>query len=373
MRSGDGGSGGDPNDSGQNKGVLLGKLLRIDVDGTDATGSCDISTTSPKRYAIPPGNPFADGPGGNCDEIWALGLRNPWRFSFDRGTGDLWIGDVGQGNREEIDYAAAGSAGGTNYGWRCYEGNAAYNTTGCASAAAYTFPVFDYPHTNGNCSITGGYVYRGPGLNELTGHYLFTDYCTGSLWTLSGSSVTPSSHHLDLGVRQFVGHAVNLRRGPGRRDIRRLQRRTGLPDHGSRAGTRGARIERRPERQLRSALSWTPPVADCSYQVHQSAAPYFAPSATTRLTTLGAGFGFYNASNVLGSPSVHHFYLVRGINCSALRGANSGRVGEFEFTLAPGGTPAARIALPLIATSGKTTQRSTLVGALFAPLAPRLP
>ena len=111
IASGDGGSGGDPNNSGQNKGVLLGKLLRIDVNGTGATGSCDVSTTSPKRYAIPPGNPFADGPGGNCDEIWAMGLRNPWRFSFDRGTGDLWIGDVGQSNREEIDYAAAGERG----------------------------------------------------------------------------------------------------------------------------------------------------------------------------------------------------------------------------------------------------------------------
>ena len=212
---------------------MLGKLLRIDVDGTGATGSCDVSTTSPKRYAIPPGNPFTDGPGGNCDEIWALGLRNPWRFSFDRGTGDLWIGDVGQSNREEIDYAAAGSVGGINYGWRCYEGNAAYNTTGCAPAAAYTFPVFDYPHTNGNCSITGGYVYRGQGLNELTGHYLFTDYCTSSLWTLSGSTVTPSLTTWTLASGSSLGTPSTFGEDLAGRDIRRLQRRTGLPDHRS--------------------------------------------------------------------------------------------------------------------------------------------
>ena len=359
IASGDGGSGGDPNNSGQNKGVLLGKLLRIDVNGTGATGSCDVSTTSPKRYAIPPGNPFADGPGGNCDEIWAMGLRNPWRFSFDRGTGDLWIGDVGQSNREEIDYAAAGSAGGTNYGWRCYEGSAAYNTTGCASAAAYTLPVFDYPHTNGNCSITGGYVYRGPGLNELTGQYLFTDYCTGSLWTLNGSSVTPTlttwtlASGSSLGTPSTFGEdlAGEIYVGSNGGQVYRITDPAPAPV----APGLGAA----PNGNSDLALSWTPAAADCAYQVHQSAAPYFAPTATTRLTTLGAGFGYYNASNVLGSPTVHHFYLVRGINCSALRGANSGRVGEFEFTLAPGETPA--------------TQWGTLVGGLTAPLAPRLP
>ena len=264
------------------------------------------------------GNLFADGPGGNCDEIWALGLRNPWRFSFDRGTGDLWIGDVGQGNREEIDYAAAGSAGGTNYGWRCYEGNAAYNTTGCAPADAYTFPVFDYPHTNGNCSVTGGYVYRGPGLNELTGHYLFTDYCTGSLWTLSGSSVAPTlttwtlASGSSLGTPSTFGEdlAGEIYVGSNGGQVYRITDPEPLPV--------APALSAAPNGPTDLLLSWTPPVADCSYEIHQSAAPYFAPSATTRLKTLGAGFGFYKASNVLGSPSAHHFYLVRGINCSAL-------------------------------------------------------
>ncbi|MFQ5446285.1 MAG: PQQ-dependent sugar dehydrogenase [Saprospiraceae bacterium] len=169
---GDGGSGGDPQGNGQNRTVLLGKMLRLDVDN----GS---------PYAIPPDNPFVNDP-GTLDEIWAIGTRNPWRFSFDQATGDLWIGDVGQNNWEEIDFQPAGSAGGQNYGWRCYEGNHPFNTGGCNPMNTMTFPVAEYQNTNGaGCSVTGGLVYRGIHYPELYGRYLYTDYCTGIIWSLT--------------------------------------------------------------------------------------------------------------------------------------------------------------------------------------------
>lgn len=166
---GDGGSGGDPGNRSQNLSVLLGKMLRIDVD-------------SGNPYAIPEDNPFVDNPDA-LDEIWAYGLRNPWRFSFDRETGDLWIADVGQNQIEEIDFQPASSDGGENYGWRCYEGNSTYNTSGCGPQSDYVFPVFEYTHNNG-CSVTGGYVYRGTDIPQMEGYYVFADYCTDYIWTL---------------------------------------------------------------------------------------------------------------------------------------------------------------------------------------------
>jgi glucose/arabinose dehydrogenase len=172
ISSGDGGSGGDPMDLGQDGESLLGKLLRIDVDSGDP-------------YAIPENNPFVDDPDA-FDEIWALGLRNPWRISFDRLTGDLWIGDVGQNAWEEIDFQPADSPGGENYGWRCYEGNEIFNPLGCDDRSAYVFPVHVYPNNrfNEGCSVTGGYVYRGMEYPVLYGKYLYGDFCTGLFWVL---------------------------------------------------------------------------------------------------------------------------------------------------------------------------------------------
>lgn len=174
---GDGGGSGDPLHSGQDTEVLLGKILRIDPDPGQAPA-----------YSIQPGNPFAAGPGR--DEVWAYGLRNPWRFSFDRATGDMVIGDVGQDAREEVDLAPSPGGGvvsgaGANYGWNCREGFIAYTNPepACASASGFTEPVFDYPHTdpgNGSvhgCSIIGGYVVRDPSLGDLYGRYVYTDYC----------------------------------------------------------------------------------------------------------------------------------------------------------------------------------------------------
>ena len=175
---GDGGSEGDPLGNGQNRRVLLGKILRIDVDGPPSLG---------KNYAIPSTNPYAPGgiaPGAGLQEIWAYGLRNPWRFSFDRGTGDLYIGDVGQNAWEEIDHQPASSTGGENYGWNIFE--ASHCSSNCGSITQVP-PVAEYGHSAG-CAVTGGYVYRGDRQPALVGTYLFADYCSGTIWTLPAGS-----------------------------------------------------------------------------------------------------------------------------------------------------------------------------------------
>jgi glucose/arabinose dehydrogenase len=171
---GDGGSGGDPYETGQNNTDLLGSLLRIGVAGDDFPGD------STRNYTIPPDNPYVGKSG--ADEVWAYGLRNPWRYSIDTETGLLYIADVGQSAWEEVDVAASDAAG-LDYGWDNYEGNHCYNdpsgATNC-STTGLTFPVYEYSHSEG-CSITGGYVYRGSELPDLQGHYFFADYCAGEL------------------------------------------------------------------------------------------------------------------------------------------------------------------------------------------------
>ncbi|HEU4996246.1 MAG TPA: PQQ-dependent sugar dehydrogenase [Gemmatimonadaceae bacterium] len=163
--TGDGGSGGDPQGNGQKLTTLLGKMLRIDVDGA-----------SP--YAIPSNNPFA-GQAGNRGEIWGLGLRNPWRYAFDRVEGLLYIADVGQNAWEEVHVVPATTAG-VNYGWNTMEGMHCYNATTC-NQSGLNIPVIEYSHSDGRCSITGGFVYRGNALPGLRGHYFYSDYCVGFL------------------------------------------------------------------------------------------------------------------------------------------------------------------------------------------------
>jgi glucose/arabinose dehydrogenase len=189
IASGDGGSGGDPFSNGQNTSTLLGKLLRIDVDATseepDAAPDCNLLAGS--GYRIPSGNAFDDGKGGaGCDEIYALGLRNPWRFTFDSVTGDLWIADVGQREVEEVNFIPAGSGGGANLGWDCFEGGEEFEPLGCR--LDYLAPVHTYFHSAspGGCSITGGRVYRGSRYPLLQGQYFFTDFCQSSMRVLSG-------------------------------------------------------------------------------------------------------------------------------------------------------------------------------------------
>ncbi|MEP7137784.1 MAG: PQQ-dependent sugar dehydrogenase [Chloroflexota bacterium] len=158
---GDGGSQGDPSGNAQSQKTLLGKILRIDVD-------------SKQPYAIPTDNPF-----GN--EIFYYGLRNPWRISFDKATGDLYIADVGQGDWEELDFVSTGSPGGLNFGWNIFEGNHDYKNNG--ATGDYVAPIAEYSHAEGGCAVTGGYVYRGS-MPEWNGIYLYGDYCTGKVWGL---------------------------------------------------------------------------------------------------------------------------------------------------------------------------------------------
>lgn len=161
---GDGGSAGDPLNAGQDLDTWLGKILRLDVDG--AAG-----------YDVPADNPFVDG--GGLPEIWSFGLRNPWRFTFDRATGDLYIGDVGQNQWEEINFQDADSTGGENYGWRVYEGLHPYS--GERVPAEMTLPIAEYAHSQGN-SVTAGYVYRGEALPDLQGAFLYGDFGSGRIW-----------------------------------------------------------------------------------------------------------------------------------------------------------------------------------------------
>jgi glucose/arabinose dehydrogenase len=166
---GDGGSEGDPQGNGQNLGTVLGSILRIDVSELSATG----------HYEIPADNPFVDTAGARA-EIWAYGLRNPWRFSFDLETGLLWAGDVGQSSWEEIDIIAKGA----NYGWNIMEGFHCYSpATGC-DQSGLTLPLVEYDHSQG-CSVIGGYVYRGDQIASLQGYYIYGDYCSGNIWALA--------------------------------------------------------------------------------------------------------------------------------------------------------------------------------------------
>jgi glucose/arabinose dehydrogenase len=183
---GDSGSGGDPGNLAQNGNSYWGKMIRINVD----------NFTTPPYYTVPADNPYISDP-NVLDEIWCIGLRNPWRWSFDRQTGDMWIADVGQDSREEVNYQPASNTGAKNYGWRCYEGSAAYNTTGCQPQSSYVQPIFDYPHNNttGGFSITGGFVYRGTEFSFLNGYYICADYVSGNTWLIrqNGSTGTFTS------------------------------------------------------------------------------------------------------------------------------------------------------------------------------------
>jgi glucose/arabinose dehydrogenase len=185
---GDGGSGGDPLNNGQNLGTLLGKILRIDVDGAFP-------------YSVPLDNPFLSTPGA-MPEIWAYGLRNPWRFSFDRQTGDLFIGDVGQDSFEEVDFQPAASGGGENYGWRLMEATHCFNPASNCNDGSLTLPVIEYSHAAGDCSISGGYRYRGTASPDLSGIYFYADFCTGKIWgaTETSPGVFSSELIVDTGL-----------------------------------------------------------------------------------------------------------------------------------------------------------------------------
>lgn len=206
---GDGGSGGDPCERAQTLDpaalvdptscgssaplddslALLGKILRIDVDTPTPPGAnnlCAGDADGSANYAVPSDNPFA-GKADRCGEVFVYGLRNPWRFSFDRELGDLWIGDVGQGQWEEIDLLEAPQAGGENLGWDCYEASSVFESAGCSDQESLTFPVLEYPRQSPDCSVTGGYRYRGP-VSGLLGLYVYGDYCSGDVRVATDAS-----------------------------------------------------------------------------------------------------------------------------------------------------------------------------------------
>ena len=185
---GDGGSGGDPQGHGQDVTTLLGSMLRLDVDGATS-------------YAIPADNPFV-GQTNARPEIWAYGLRNPWRFSFDRETGDLYLADVGENALEEVSFQPAASAGGENYGWNVMEASACFTPRNGCPTTGLTLPMYDYSHGEG-CSVTGGYVYRGSASPALAGRYFFADYCGGwirSFVVQNGQATGVRDHTDDLGT-----------------------------------------------------------------------------------------------------------------------------------------------------------------------------
>jgi hypothetical protein len=181
---GDGGSGNDPGNRAQSRTVILGKILRIDVD----------ATSGGNNYAIPPSNPYYNNTQGYRQEIYAYGIRNPWKFSFDAPTGRLWLGDVGQDAREEIDIVVSGG----NYGWRLMEGNICNPTINptCQDTAGLLRPVWDYPNAGADISITGGYVYRGDSIPSLYGKYIYADYGSGKTWALTYDGINPTVNSL---------------------------------------------------------------------------------------------------------------------------------------------------------------------------------
>jgi glucose/arabinose dehydrogenase len=187
---GDGGSGGDPQNRAQSMRTRLGKMLRIDVNGTQGT----------LQYRIPASNPYRTRI-GVPKEIYSIGLRNPWRFSFDRSRGDLWIGDVGQSAVEEIDFNAAGLGRGVNYGWRRFEGRSRYSSSPLGPGRLI-WPVATFSHRVG-CSVTGGFVYRGPSIPGLDGRYLFSDFCASRIWSMRAGPTPGDRRDISatLGVR----------------------------------------------------------------------------------------------------------------------------------------------------------------------------
>ena len=205
---GDGDFDNDPENDAQNTGNMLGAILRIDVTqpppaDPPAPPAGTLSTVAYLplvghargfTYRVPASNPFVGMP-GRAPEIWAYGLRNPWRFAFDRLTGDLYIADVGQSRREEVNFQPAGSAGGQNYGWRVMEGTLCFNPAAC-DPSPYVPPVAEYGHSNGNCAVIGGEVYRGADYPALRGIYLYADYCTGRIWGLRRAGATWQTQEL---------------------------------------------------------------------------------------------------------------------------------------------------------------------------------
>ncbi len=290
LSTGDGGGGGDQPNNAQNTSVLLGKILRLNVN---------TSVTAP-FYTVPAGNPF-----GN--EIFALGLRNPFRWSFDRLTNDMWIGDVGQGSWEEIDFRAAASTNGTNYGWRCYEGEAPYNTAGCAASSNYTFPVYVYPNPS-PAAVTGGIVYRGTMSPAMYGYYLATDFYTNNFyiinpdgaggWTTNVQAITPSVTGIsDFGETESgEAYVVSLTAGA----VYRINAVEGGPVPVTLLNFKGSVINKQIELQWKTSLEQNLKLFDIEFSVDGNTFAY-AGTVQAQNAATGAEYTFSHFTNVTGT------------------------------------------------------------------------
>lgn len=288
LSTGDGGGGGDQPNNAQNTSVLLGKMLRLNVN---------TSATAP-FYAVPAGNPY-----GN--EIFALGLRNPFRWSFDRLTNDMWIGDVGQGAWEEIDFRAAGSTNGANYGWRCYEGDSPYNTAGCSGMSNYVFPAFVYPNPS-PAAVTGGIVYRGTASPAMYGYYIGADFYSGEFfminpdgnggWTTNVQVLSPTGM-ADFGeTENGEAYVVSLTANA----VYRLIAVEGGPVPVTLVSFGGSVINKQVQLNWKTSLEQNLQLFDVEYSVDGSAFTY-AGTVQAKNAPTGAGYTFTHVTNSTGN------------------------------------------------------------------------
>lgn len=286
--TGDGGGGGDQPNNAQNTSVLLGKILRLNVN---------TSATAP-FYTVPAGNPY-----GN--EIFALGLRNPFRWSFDRLTNDMWIGDVGQGSWEEIDYRAADSTNGANYGWRCYEGDSPYNTAGCSGTSNYVFPAFVYPNPS-PAAVTGGIVYRGTVSPAIYGYYIGADFYSGEFfminrdgnggWTTNVQVLTPTGI-ADFGeTENGEAYVVSLTSNA----VYRLNAVEGAPVPVTLVNFSGTLVNRQVQLYWKTSLEQNLQLFDVEYSVDGSVYTY-AGTVQAKNAATGAEYTFTHVTNSTGN------------------------------------------------------------------------
>ena len=350
---GDGGGGGDPANAGQDGQTFLGKMLRIDVDSMTAT----------TNYRIPPDNPFVGT--STLPEIWATGMRNPWRIAFDRANGDFWIADVGQNLWEEVNHVAAGTPGGMNFGWDCREGRHNYEPANCPQGTAFVEPVFEYPHNCNPCpdgqgaSITGGFVYRGAAFPKLQGYYIFADYVSNYYWLLRPDPANPAQYerHVFNGTGKISGLVTF-----GEDDNAELYA-ANLQGVVYRVGTKGSApvnwidvaLDNQPGANLiQWAIDPNPDVV--SFDVERSADPDFSSISLVTQFAPSAGITAFSANDIFLQPNRWYYRIAahltdESVQYSPTVSSSPDPVERPHLTADPSGGPA-NLQLPSGWTSG---------------------